>query len=106
MLQAQQVDQVYRFHLSIFSRMLELHSLDKQIACLQACDWWKKIMKKKCDAEHSLKLHSSHQFLHACSWDHLSMFLHPLYYGGLKFVPPRFKRLVIVQSVHKVKLNL
>ena len=29
-----------------------------------------------------------------------------MYHGGLKLVPPRFKRLVIQQSVHKVKLNL
>ena len=28
------------------------------------------------------------------------------YYGGLKFVPLGFKRLVILQSIHKVKLNL
>ena len=29
-----------------------------------------------------------------------------MYYGGLKFVPLGFKRLVILQSVYKVKLNL
>ena len=29
-----------------------------------------------------------------------------LYYGGLKLVPLKFKRLVILQSVHKVKLKL
>ena len=29
-----------------------------------------------------------------------------MYYGGLKFVPIGFKRLVILQSFHKVKLNL
>ena len=28
------------------------------------------------------------------------------YYGGLKFVPLGFKRLVILQSIYKVKLNL
>ena len=29
-----------------------------------------------------------------------------VYYGGLKFVPLGLKRLVILQSVHKVKLYL
>ena len=29
-----------------------------------------------------------------------------MYYGGLKFAPLGFKRLVILQSIHKVKLNL
>ena len=29
-----------------------------------------------------------------------------LYYGGLKFVPLGFKRLLILQSVNKLKLNL
>ena len=29
-----------------------------------------------------------------------------MYYGGLKFVPFGFKRSMILQSVHKVKLNL
>ena len=29
-----------------------------------------------------------------------------MYYGGLKFVPLGFKRLAILQSIHKVKLNL
>ena len=28
------------------------------------------------------------------------------YYGGLKFVPLGFKKLVILQSIHEVKLNL
>ena len=28
------------------------------------------------------------------------------YYGGLKFVPLGFKRFLILQSIHKVKLNL
>ena len=31
---------------------------------------------------------------------------HATYYGGLKFVPLGYKRLVILQSIHKVKLNL
>ena len=29
-----------------------------------------------------------------------------MYYGGLKFVPLEFKRLLILQSVNKVKLKL
>ena len=29
-----------------------------------------------------------------------------VYYGGLKFIPLGFERLVILQSVDKVKLNL
>ena len=41
------------------------------------------------------------QFLRAMSWVSMRK-----YYGGLKFVPLEFKRLVILQTIHKLKLSL
>ena len=40
------------------------------------------------------------------AFDGLEVVCGALYYGGLKFVPLGFERLVILQSVNKVKLNL
>ena len=60
--------------------------------------WWKmKLMKLRLDWEGKPT-----KIMHLCS----VVFLAWTYYRGLKFVPLGFKRLLILQSVNKVKLNL